>query len=253
MKHGDASINTGSAAFVTVAVDHPIFDPEMRVLCNVSSIPGQWVVEGGTLSAGLAYQWCAEEFCGKNNSLFKDANTCCAASPPGANGVIMAPSLGGRGAPYWNPAAKGFFHNIGFAATRDDFVRATLEGIAAELADCLETVREAIALPAFSSVSCAGGLSRSSLFNDILADSANTVLRCAADRESSSRGAWMVAAVALGLFEDHAAAFASATRDKNFFLHTPDPARHALYSRINKARRYIYEAVDMRIVQSLLK
>lgn len=237
LRPGDVSVNTGSGAFITAAVDAPVFDRHKRVLCNVASVPDQWVVEGGILAAGLTWQWFCETFYDGDFAL---AEKEAAFSAPGARGVIMLPCLGGKGAPDWDPHARGAFHGMSFAVQKGDLARACLEGIAAELCDCFDAVRDAAQLPDPDTVNYAGGLGKSPLFNQILSDSLNASLRCFSGEESTLRGAWMVATVALGMFPGFADAFAAATSGETVRFFNPDKERHAEYMHNNQLRRSLY-------------
>jgi sugar (pentulose or hexulose) kinase len=121
--------------------------------------------------------------------------------------------------------------------------RACLEGVAAELADCLELVRDAAQLPPFAGVRCAGGLLRSALFSQILADTSGTALSAFSREESTTRGLWMVAAVRLGLFPGLADAFAAATREEGIRSFKPDAALRDVYARASAERRAVYDCM----------
>ena len=250
LRRGDVAVNTGTGAFVTAALDGPVFDPEMRVLCNVSAVPsvsdlapglatGRWVLEAAVLSAGLTWQW----FCGSFfDGDFHVAEAAAVASPPGAGGVIMLPCLGGKGSPDWNPGARASFHGMSLATGRGDLARACLEGIAAELADCLALVRSVAKLPPLAGVRCAGGLSQSPLFARIFCDSCGVSLHCFRGGEATTRGLWMSAALALGDMANLADAFAQATREEEIHTLTPDAALHDFYTGINRERHALYAA-----------
>ncbi len=251
LEHGAVGINSGSGSYVIASSDRPCLDPQMRVLCNVSAVPGKWIVEGSVLSSGLVYKWFKDEFC-PNLEAFADVNECCSFSPPGARGLIMIPSLSGKGAPYWDPQARGSFHNISLGTTHADFARSVLEGIVASLADCLEVVREVAGLDKFSSVTCAGGLTANELYNHIQCDTYQTPLRALSSAESTTRGAWISASVTLGLHAGYAEALALSISREQTRLYEPDPAAGVVYGRVREARRYIYETLSMRRVQALL-
>jgi glycerol kinase len=158
----------------------------------------------------------------------------------------MLPSLSGMGAPYWDPQARGSFHNITLGSTRADFARAALEGIAAGLADCLDAIRETAGIHRFSSVACSGGMTASPLYNQIQCDTWQTPLRVFSDAESTVRGAWISASVTLGIHSSHAGAFSlSAGRERTRF-HEPDEELGRLYNRIRADRNHIYETLAAR-------
>lgn len=258
----EAVINSGSGSYVLALSPHPVFDPAQKLVCNVSAIPGQWILEGGMLSSGLVFGWFNEILygcpCSPSSPLDYDRiNADCAISPPGARGLLMSPCLNGKGAPLWDSHARGLFHNVSFETRREDFARAVLEGVASELRDCVTAVATLKGLERFPVVTCSGGLTRSDIFNQILCDTLNTPLQLAAGVNATARGAWVSAAVALGLYPDASTALAAArstdTASAPDVRLTPDAACHELYRRSSKARAYLYESVDMRRLNSILR
>ena len=71
-----------------------------------------------------------------------------AATVDATDGVVFVPALTGLGAPHWDPHARGTIIGITRGTTRAHLVRATLEAIAFEVRDVLETLPGAAAAPA---------------------------------------------------------------------------------------------------------
>ena len=63
------------------------------------------------------------------------------ATVPDSGGVVFVPALTGLGAPDWDPRARGTILGITRGTTRAHLVRATLEAIAFEVRDVVETAR----------------------------------------------------------------------------------------------------------------
>jgi glycerol kinase len=57
-----------------------------------------------------------------------------ATSVPDASGVTVVPALAGLGAPYWRPSATGTLEGLDLHTSPAHVVRATLEGLAAQVA-----------------------------------------------------------------------------------------------------------------------
>ena len=130
LEHGDMEVNSGTGAYVIGLSDVPVLDKKMSVNCNVSAIPGKWIVEGAVLSAGKAAAWMNEQFFPESKGDFKEFSKVLEESCPGANGVIASTSFSGKGTPRWNPSVRAGFMGIGFENNKGDLVRALLEGIA---------------------------------------------------------------------------------------------------------------------------
>lgn len=210
---GRAVANIGTGSYLIGHADAPVFDEAMRVACNVAALPGACIVEASILSAGAVHRWFAELTAGEGDleRSFARLEAEAAQAPPGANGVVVVPHFRGAGTPHWDPLARGAIVGLGLGTTRGEIARALLEGIAAELRGGLDVVEPLVAPVA--EVHAAGGMTRSALFDQLLADALQRPVRCFGTAEATARGAWMAAAVALGLAASHADAFAGLHAD----------------------------------------
>jgi sugar (pentulose or hexulose) kinase len=242
--------NTGTGSYLIAFSRKPVFDPGMRVFCNAGAVQGSYVVEAGIPASGVVYRWFGEQLyddavakacaCGDFSALNEEA----AASPPGAKGLIFLPHFKGSGAPWFNPNAKGTLHNLDLDSTRGDMARAMLEGIAAELADNLE-ILESLA-GKVARVNASGGLTRFDLFNHIQADMYGRTLRKAEHGEATALGAWISAAVRLGIHAGHAEALAAAEGGAEMEEIPTDSAIHELYTGLRERRRELYRSIYQR-------
>jgi len=206
---GQLVANTGTGSYVIGLSDRPVFDGLMRLSCNVAATPGNYIVEAGILSSGALYAWFKEKFYDASGAEagFAAINEEASAAPPGAHGVLLLPHFKGAGSPHWNPNAKGLFFGLSLGTSRGDMARALLEGIAAEMAQNVSLI-EALT-GAAREVRVSGGLSNLPLYNQIQADLYGRRVLRSGDGEATARGAWISAAVRLGLYDSHAAAFAA--------------------------------------------
>lgn len=251
---GSVEVNAGTGSFIIASSDRPLFDPNQRLICNVSAIPNKWIVEGATLAAGIAVNWMNGQFYQEKDQsyLFEKFDRDCAESPVGANGVIFTPAFSGKGAPYWDPYARANLQNIGFHNTRADFARALLEGIASEMNDCLNTMNALFQDRSFQFVRCAGGLTKSDLFNQIQADMYGIPVMRPKSQEATGLGAWISAAVCLNLYKDYNQALQNAVQDFELRSYQPKAENHKLYQKINAARLKFYQSVNMKEIHDLL-
>lgn len=255
VKEGSMEVNSGTGSFIIALSDQPLFDPDQRLICNVSAIPGKWIVEGATLAAGIAVKWMNKQFFADYPDQaypFERFDQECLQSPPGANGVIFTPSFAGKGAPYWDPYARATLHNVGFNNSRADFARALLEGIIAEMNDCLGTITKLFHGTEFHEVRCAGGLTKSALFNQIQSDMYNRTVVRPQNEEATGLGGWISAAVTLGQYPGYEEAFHTAVDESKSRKFTPNQKNHELYQRMNTARAKIYESLNMREICGIL-
>lgn len=237
---GEIVANTGTGSYVVGHSDRPVSDPLMRVFCNVSALPGSYILEAGALTTGTVYRWFATAFYGDGG--FSEADREAAASPPGANGVLVLPHFKGRGAPHWDPAAKGIFYNLTLGASRGDLARAVLEGIALEMGTNIDLIAGFAGQP--DAIRSAGGLTKCELFNAIQADVYGRKVVRSAEGEATALGAWMSAAVALGWFPGYRDAHRSAGAGMEERTYVPDAERAALYRKLAARKEAVYEALS---------
>lgn len=241
--------NTGTGSYLIGHSDRPLIDPGMRVSCNVSALPGSWIVEAILPTSGAVYRWFKDTLwngaAGADNPYdVLDAEA--AQSGVGANGVLLLPHFSGSGTPDWDPDATGIFHGLSLATRRGDLARAILEGIAMELKNGLVVVEELVG--PVETVRVSGGMSRSPLFNRIQADCLGKRIIQYKGGEATSIGAWIAGAVATGLAPGYVEAFERATRDCPRTTFDPDENDRALYDRLRAKARVLYDAVSARAV-----
>jgi glycerol kinase len=239
---GQMIANTGTGSYLIGHADRPALDPEMRVSCNVSALPGAYIVEAGILASGAIYSWFDDRFFGaaRGEGRFARINAEAAAAPAGANGALLMPHFKGAGAPHWNPKAKGLFYGLSLGTTRGEMARSILEGIAAELADNMELI-EALTGAAVE-VRVAGGLTNNPLYNGIQADMYGKRVLRSTDGEATARGAWIAASAVLGIHPSYRRAYEAVETIPETTL--PDEAHAAIYARLREKRRRLYAALD---------
>ncbi|GMV46499.1 MAG: hypothetical protein AMXMBFR66_18970 [Pseudomonadota bacterium] len=240
-----AVTNVGTGCYLIGHARSPVFDEHMRVACNVSALPGAWIVEASILTAGAVHRWFARllDERSDDNALFARLDAEAAASPPGARGVRLLPHFRGAGTPHWDPAARGALLNLSLDHTRGDIARALLEGIAAELRGGLDAV-QALTAPVHS-VCAAGGMTRSPLFDQILADMMERPTLAFGDGEATAQGAWVAGAVATGLAASHGEAVRRLEQRRPPRIFTPDPGRAADCRRLRDEALNIYRALAL--------
>ncbi|MCF8167265.1 MAG: hypothetical protein K9K38_10015 [Rhodoferax sp.] len=246
--------NTGTGSYIIGHSNAPVSDAAMRVSCNVSAIPGAYIVEAAVLTSGAIYRWFTELLGGASGDAtvpLEALNHEASLVAPGANGLLLVPHFQGCGSPYWDPDAKGIFYNLSLSTTRGEMARAIFEGIAIELKESLALV-EALC-GAVGSVSVSGGMSKSALFNQIQSDVFERPLRRLSSDEASSRGAWIAAAVSTGMASGYAHAFKQSTSSDATLVFTPDPSKHPVYQRQRQRARAIYQAMAQPEIRELFK
>lgn len=241
LSEGKAEANTGTGSFVIAYADKPVFDEKARVLCSASAIPGKWIVEAGIFNTGAIYRWWRNEFFSSFGGNYDLMNQEIAASPIGANGVMMIPHFEGSAAPYWNPFAKGLFFNLSLGTKRGDMSRAIFEGIAMEIAENLKLME--LVAGKIDTVSVAGGMTRSDLFNQIQADVFNKKIVNYFNSEATSLGALMSACVTLGVYQTYEEAFEFIVGSESTKM-VPSPEHIEKYEKLQVLKNELYNAIN---------
>lgn len=246
--------NTGTGSYLIGHTDHPAFDAGMRLACNVSAVPGAYIVEAAVLTSGTIYRWFTESIFKPGDAegkSFEAVNAEAECVPPGANGLLLLPHFKGSGAPYWDPEAKGVFFNLTLSSTRGEMARAILEGIAVEMKGSLELV-EALCGPV-GSVSVSGGMTKSDLFNQIQSDIFERPIVRFRNNEATSLGAWIAGAVATGVETSYSGAFARVGDVGSALTYQPDHANHETYTHQCQRSRALYRVLAAPEIRELFK
>lgn len=187
------SLNVGTSAAGRCLVDHPATDAQGR-LWTYAVDENLWVTGGIVSSGGAVFDW-ARRLAG--NLSVEEALTAAATIPPGADGLIFVPHLGGEQSPGWNPRATGSLHGLTYRHGPAHLLRAALEGIARSLERVAASIVDVRGSP-LAEARAAGGLSASPLWCRIAADMLDLPLSTGSSPEASARGAAMLALLALG-------------------------------------------------------
>jgi glycerol kinase len=120
-----------------------------------------------------------------------------AAQVEDSDGVFFIPALSGLGSPYWAPHAKGLLGGLTRRSSAAHIARASLEGIAASIADVAEGLsHDAKIYP--KKVFVDGGASANNILMQAQADLLRVKIQRPSDVETSVRGAAYAAALGVG-------------------------------------------------------
>ncbi len=149
-----------------------------------------------------------------------------ARTPAGSNGVLYTPWIWGERAPVEDKSLRGGFYNLSLHNTRQDLLRAVLEGIAFNTRWLLKPVAKFLERnPAFLHI--AGGGAQSDAWCQIFADVLGVEIRQVADPiYANARGAAWIGAAGLG--EISLNDVSELVQFKH--IYTPDQKNTALYN-----------------------
>jgi glycerol kinase len=153
-----------------------------------------WGIEAVMLAAGTNVQWLRDDLGLIENS---DQSDEIAQGCTDTGGVVYVPALLGLGTPAWDYGARAAFFGLTRGTGRAELVRAVLEGIAQRGADLVESAEadSGIEIPALR---VDGGMTDNGTFVQALADAAQKPVEISPMREATSRGAALMAGLAVG-------------------------------------------------------
>lgn len=157
-----------------------------------------FALEGSAFVGGAAVQWLRDGL-----RLIRRAPEIedLAASVADSGGVVVVPAFTGLGAPHWDPYARGAILGLTRGTTAAHLARATLESIAHQSADLLETMRKGAGMP-IRELRVDGGACANGLLMQMQADLARVPVLRPAIRETTALGAALLAGLAVGFWKD---------------------------------------------------
>ncbi len=134
---GEAKATYGTGSFILMNSGRTAPPPVDGLLSTVAWGIGDrldYALEGSVFVAGAAVQWLRDglgliESAAETEALAKSVES--------TDGVHFVPALTGLGSPWWDPDARGTITGITRGTTKAHLVRATLEGIAFQVADAV--------------------------------------------------------------------------------------------------------------------
>jgi glycerol kinase len=153
-----------------------------------------YALEGSIFVTGAAVQWLRDGL----QIVGSAAETAAiAATVPSAEGVVFVPALTGLGAPHWDPTARGLIVGLTRGTTRAHLVRATLEAIAFEVRDVVET------MPPVASLKVDGGAAANDLLCQLQADQLGISVSRPRYVETTGLGAAFLAGLGVGVWSSY--------------------------------------------------
>ncbi len=192
---GRVYTSLGSSAWIALTSVSPVLDFKYKPYVFAHLIENMYVSSTCIFSAGTSLEWVRKMLCPDLD--YKTFDELAATSPLGANGVLFNPSLAGGSMIEKSPDICGSFTGLKLSTTREDMLRATLEGIALNLNFALEVLRGVGA--GIDKMLLTGGGAKSAFWSRIFADVYNLdILKTSITQEAASLGAAALAMKALG-------------------------------------------------------
>lgn len=224
VREGVISVTAGTGGFLVTAVNQVPENLKSDVICNCSSVKGQYILESSVLTCCSAFDWFCRTF--YENGSYEVVNRELEQSPLGANNCLCIPYFQGRSTPDWNNEAKGVFANITLNTRKCDLLRSLLEGICYELGNGVETMKAYVPL---TDIYINGGLTNSDPFNDMQCNVYGTKVIRRGKTDATARGALIVALMGLGVYKTAEEAFEVLSKNGEEKVYEPDPEKIEAY------------------------
>ena len=212
---GDLAVVLGSTAPVQMVTEQPLIDSKQRLWTGAHAVPGLFVLESNVGGTGSIYRWFRDTFCiamdagdsaAIDASLYEMMNSEAALAPPGAAGVqsflgVMVMNAKAMTLPS-NALVLGMVPFMGAGrGSRALVIRALLESMACAISANTNQILE-VADRRPDALAVCGGLARSPLFLEILANVLNLPVRVPRWREGTGVGTAICAGVGAGIYKD---------------------------------------------------
>jgi glycerol kinase len=193
---GDSKCTYGTGSFLLTNTGSTVERSTAGLLSTAAwrSPSGEttYALEGAIFVTGAAVQWLRD---GLQIVGTASETAAIAGAVPSSEGVVFVPALTGLGAPHWDPHARGSIFGITRGTTRGHLVRATLEAIAFEVRDVLET------MPALASLKVDGGAAANDLLCQVQADQVGVPVERPKIVETTALGAAFLAGLGTGVWD----------------------------------------------------
>lgn len=191
----------GTGAFIIMNTGKEPIQSENGLLTTLAyGIDGEvyYALEGAIFVAGSAIQWLRDGM-----ELFRESpeSESFAEKVDTTDGVYVVPAFTGLGAPHWDQSARGAVFGVTRGTTKSHFIRATLESLAYQTRDVVDTMNKDSGLKT-ETMRVDGGASKNDFLMQFQADISNVKIERSKIMETTALGAAYLAGLATGFWKD---------------------------------------------------
>lgn len=197
-----AAITIGTSAAVRITTEKPVVNAA-EMIFNYR-LDSQTFISGGAINnGGNVFQWLLENLFEGHSGVtgYVQLFAQIAAVPPGSAGLLFLPYLHGERAPIWDENSSGVYLGIQAVHTLPYFARAAAEGVCFALRQILSSLEQACSI--IQQVTVSGGLVRSPVMMQMLADVTGKVVLIQQEDDASATGAAYLAQKLLGIINSY--------------------------------------------------
>jgi glycerol kinase len=196
---GEGKCTYGTGAFFLWHTGDQLTPSRHRLLTTTAATLDAkplYALEGSVFIAGAAVQWLRDGL-----KLFAESAEveALAAQSDTEQPIVFVPGLVGLGAPHWVPEARGVLFGLTRGTTAADLCRATLEGVAFQVADLIDAAGKDAGAP-LRALRVDGGMARNARFLQRQADLLGLPVWQAPHSEATALGAAFLAGLRVGVW-----------------------------------------------------
>jgi len=192
IEKGEVALSVGTSGAIREYTNSIQLSEERATFCYLFD-SNYYIVGGPTNNGGVVLQW-LRSLIAKDTD-YEQFIALADTIDIGANGVLFLPYINGERAPLWNATASGNFFGLASHHNQAHMVRAALEGITYNLYHIYQSINENKQLDCLY---VNGGLSRSTVWLQLLADLFNARVYTSNTHHGAAWGACWVALMSLG-------------------------------------------------------
>lgn len=236
---GEAKNTYGTGCFLLMNTgEKPVFSRNGLVTTIAWGLNGKvtYALEGSIFVAGAAIQWLRDEL-----KLIDSAadSEYMAGKVEDTNGCYVVPAFTGLGAPHWDQYARGTIVGLTRGVNKYHIIRATLESLAYQTNDVLESMRADSGIT-LSALKVDGGASANNFLMQTQADIINAPVNRPVCVETTAMGAAYLAGLAVGYWADKEEVIKNWAIDAAFEPAISKEVRLQKVKGWNKAVKYSY-------------
>jgi len=242
-KDGRIYTSLGSSSWIPLNSKKPVLDWGRKSYVFAHIREDMFTSAFSIFSGGSSFQWVRDELCKdlvSDGSLYDVMTKLAEDVPIGSNGIIFNPSLAGGSAQDKSIHIRGAYVGLHLGTTRNDLIRAALEGITLNLKQSLNYLK--LHTDVSGQMLICGGGSKSEFWMQMFADVFDMdIIKTNIDQDAASLGAAAIAVRGVGLWDDY---------DKIDDLHeveyrkTPDRKAAELYAKLFETFNHVNETMS---------
>ncbi|MBE6809712.1 MAG: pentose kinase [Ruminococcaceae bacterium] len=201
---GKAYVSLGSSSWIPVNSQDPVLDVKKKPYVFAHIQEGMFTSAFSIFAGGSSLRWARDTLFADvtDDNIYITMDKMADKVPIGSNGILFNPSLAGGTSQDKSIHIRGAYVGLHLGTTRDDMVRATMEGIALNLRMSLQYLKEKVELS--DSILFCGGGSKSPFWMQMFADVFNMpIAKSNIDQDAASLGAAAIAARGIGIWKDY--------------------------------------------------